>query len=207
MPDGTGHARQVATGHGHAHVLRLDDDDHTAGFRDPHQRVRHLGGEPLLHLRTPGVDIHQAGQLGRPGDLAVRGGDVTDVGDSLEGEQVVFAAGDQVDVLEQHHLVVAQAGHGGQVGLGFLPETGEYLLVGTGDTGRGVAQPLPVRILADGDQELVYGVLGSLAVELVDGPLGFSMVTGWVMGVPGSVEASWTGMRKRVGSSRPLRVR
>src|SRR5438477_427551 len=64
---------------GHAHVLRLDDDEHALRLEDPHERVRHLRREPLLHLRSPGVALHDPCHLRQPGDAAVLPGDVGDV--------------------------------------------------------------------------------------------------------------------------------
>ena len=60
--------------HRHAQVLGLDHDDHPARLELAHQRVGDLGGQPLLHLRAPGVDVDQPGQLGQAGDPAVAPG-------------------------------------------------------------------------------------------------------------------------------------
>src|SRR4051794_15618925 len=49
--------------HGHAQVLRLDHDDHTARIQGPHERIGHLRGQPLLHLWALGEDVDETGQL------------------------------------------------------------------------------------------------------------------------------------------------
>jgi len=150
-------------------VLALDHDDRAARFEDPHQRVRDLAGEPLLHLRTAGVDVDQPGQLGQAGDLAVDRRDVADVRDAPERHQVVLADRGQLDVLDQHHLVVAEVEGRGEDVLRLLPEAREYLLVRPGDPGRGLQQTLAVRVLAHREEQLADGVLGPLLVEGPDG--------------------------------------
>src|SRR5690606_23001476 len=105
-------------------------------------------------------------QLGQAGDAAVGAGDVADVGDADEREQVVLAGAGDLDVLDEHELVVGDVEGGAQVRLGVLREPGEELLVGARDAGRGLLEPLTVRVLPDGDQDLPHG---GLDAGLVDG--------------------------------------
>src|SRR5690606_12513924 len=74
-----GGARLADAPHRHAHVLGLDDHEHSAGVELLLDRVRDLGGEPLLHLGAPGVPVDQSGELRQPGDPAVGVRDVRDV--------------------------------------------------------------------------------------------------------------------------------
>ena len=55
------------------------------GLEDVHQRVRDLGGQPLLHLRAAGEHVDQPGELRQAGDPAVGARDVADVGHSVNG--------------------------------------------------------------------------------------------------------------------------
>jgi len=54
--DGTG-LRLLDATHGHAHVVAFGDHDHATRVDAFHQRVGHLLGEPLLHLRTACVQF------------------------------------------------------------------------------------------------------------------------------------------------------
>ena len=127
------------------------------GCEDPLQRVGDLGGQPLLDLRPLGVEVDQPGQLAQPGDPAVGAGDVADVGDAGERHQVVLAAAPDLDVLDQHELVVAEVEGRGQHLLGLLPQPGEHLRVRPRHPLRGVLQPVAVGVLADTDQDLPDG--------------------------------------------------
>ena len=60
--DGTG-LRLLDATHGHAHVVAFGDHDHATRVDAFHQRVGHLLGEPLLHLRTACVQFHQPCQF------------------------------------------------------------------------------------------------------------------------------------------------
>ena len=122
------------------------------GSRMLHQRVGDLRGQPLLHLRPTGEDVDQPGQLGQPGDAAVVDGDVADVRDAVERHQVVLAHRADLDVLDQHHLVVAEVERRGQDVLRLLPQAGEDLARRPGDPAGRLRRPVAVRVLADGDR-------------------------------------------------------
>ena len=92
--------------HRHAQVLGLDHDDHALRVQLADQRVGDLRGQPLLHLRAPGVEVDQPGELGQPGDPAVAARDVADVRDPVERQQVVLAQARDRDVADQDQLVV-----------------------------------------------------------------------------------------------------
>src|SRR6478609_6827393 len=147
-------ARLAHPPHGHAQVLGLDHHDHAARLQQADQGVRDLGGEPLLHLRSLGVDVDEPGELGEPGDLAVLARDVADVRHPGERHEVVLAHRPELDVADQHHLVVAEVEGRGQHVRGGLAQAGGQLLVGAGHPGRGVPEPLTVGVLPEGDQQL-----------------------------------------------------
>ena len=67
-------------------------------------RLRDLHGQPLLHLQPAREHVHEARDLGEADHLALR--DVGHVGLAEEGQQVVLAQAEDVDVLDDHHLVV-----------------------------------------------------------------------------------------------------
>src|SRR6266536_198271 len=151
--------------HGHAHVLAIQHRDHPARLEPLHQQVGDLGGEPLLHLRTAGEDVDKSRQLGQPGDPAVVAGDVADVRDAVERQQVMLAEAEDLDVAHQHQLVVVGDEGGGQH-LGRLdPQAGEELGIALRDPGRGTPESVPVGVLADRDQDLAYRVLDPLEVD------------------------------------------
>lgn len=63
-----------------------------------------LFGESLLHLQPSAVDLNNTGQLAQPQDLLA--GQITDGDFTVEGNQMVLAHGEHLDVLDQHHLIV-----------------------------------------------------------------------------------------------------
>ena len=76
--------------------------------------VGDLGGQPLLHLGAPGVDVDQPGQLGQAGHPPVLTGDVAQVRDTVERHQVVLAGAVDLDVAHQDELGVPDLERGGR---------------------------------------------------------------------------------------------
>ena len=83
------------------------------GFYDYHHALRFEGFlyavldllcEALLHLKTMAVDVHHAGYLAQSCDVSV--GDVCHVSLAIEWQHMVFAHREEVDVLDDDHLVV-----------------------------------------------------------------------------------------------------
>jgi hypothetical protein len=74
---------------------------------------------------------------------------------------MVLTGAEHRDVLDEDQLLVMLVEgllqHGVRIGI----EAGENLLVGPGDSGRRVAEPVAVRVLADRDQQLAYGCFGT----------------------------------------------
>ena len=90
------------TPHLHAHVAGFDDDHDSEGMQRLLDTLLDLKRHALLHLQTVGKDVHHAGYLRESGDIAVR--DVGYVGLAIERQHVVFAEGEEVDVLDDDHL-------------------------------------------------------------------------------------------------------
>ena len=66
--------------------------------------VFYLLGEPLLYLQAVAVDVDHACHFGESGDVAV--GDVGHMSLAVEGNHVVLAHREEVDVFDNDHLVV-----------------------------------------------------------------------------------------------------
>src|SRR5690606_30444622 len=157
-------ARLAHAAHRHAQVLALDDDDGPARLQVLHERVRDLGREALLDLRAPRVHLDEARELGQARDAPVDVGDVADVRDAVERHQVVLARRVHLDVLDEHHLLVPEVERRREDVGRLLAQAREDLAVGARHAGRGVAQALAVRVLADGDEQLAHGGLGAVLV-------------------------------------------
>ena len=89
----------------------LDDDGDAQRLEGVLDTVADLLGQALLDLQAAGVGLYHAGDLGEPGDAAVR--DVGDMGLADEREHVVLAQGEEFDVLHKDHLAVRLGEHGG----------------------------------------------------------------------------------------------
>ena len=127
--------------------------------------VGDLRGQALLDLRATGEDLDEPGELGQPGDPAVLARDVADVGDAVERHEVVLARAVELDVADDDELVVVDLEGRAEHVLGRHVEAGEDLGVGARDACRRVEQPLAIRVLADGQQQLPHG---SRSPRLVD---------------------------------------
>src|SRR5271168_1020643 len=92
------------TAHHHAEVLRFENHGDALRMNGVGDGVTDLRGEALLHLESAGEDVYEAGDLAESNDLPVR--DVGDVGFAKEGKQVMLAHGEELDVLDDDHLVV-----------------------------------------------------------------------------------------------------
>ncbi len=82
----------------------LDDHTHPAGPDDLLDGHGDLGGELLLDLQPARVHVHDAGDLRKTDHLAVR--QVGHVRLADEGQHVVLAERVELDILDDHHLVV-----------------------------------------------------------------------------------------------------
>ncbi len=101
----------------------------------------------------------------RPAILPSGRRDVADVRDPVERNEVVLAGRVHLDVLDQHHLVVAEVEGGLQHVLGLHRQAREDLRVGTRDPGRGLLEPVAVGVLPDREQDLAHRRLDAGQVD------------------------------------------
>src|SRR6478752_1771773 len=151
--------------HGHAEVLRLEDDDDALHVEVLDERVGDLRREPLMHLRAPGEDVDETRELGQSGDSPVLARDVADVRHPVEGHEVVLARAVELDVPHDDELLVVdlerRAEHVGRRHV----EAGVDLGERPGHPARGVEQALAVGVLTDGEEQLPDGRLGARLVD------------------------------------------
>ena len=125
----------------------LDDDSDAHRVEGLLDTVADLLGQALLDLQAAGVSLHHAGDLGKPGDAAVR--DVGDMGLADKREHVVLAQGEQFDVLDQDHLAVRLREYGGtDDGLAALLIALRQELPGLRHALGRLDEPLALRVLA-----------------------------------------------------------
>ena len=89
----------------HAHVLGLEHDADALGLELALEPARDLRRQPLLDLQGAGEQLDDPGQLREADDPLA--GQVADVGDADEGQQVVLAERVERDVPGDDELVVA----------------------------------------------------------------------------------------------------
>jgi hypothetical protein len=112
-------------------VFRLDHHADPFGGQVLLQPVGDLLGQALLNLQIPGEQLNDPGQLRQTEDAL--SGQVTDMGDAVEGQQVVLTQLLHRDALGKDQLVVALVvREGRQVEL----SRGEQLGEGAGDSPR-----------------------------------------------------------------------
>ena len=85
-------------------MLGLDDDHHAERVEGLLDALLDLEREALLNLEAVGEDVDHAGDLAQARDVAA--GDVGHVHLTEEGQDVVLAEGEEVDVLDDDHLLV-----------------------------------------------------------------------------------------------------
>ena len=93
--------------HRHAQVRRLHDDADAERPDFVAQRLGDLTGQSFLHLQAARKDLDQARDFAEPDDAALRY--VGDVTFSEKRQQVMLAEAIEVDVLDDHHLVIIDA--------------------------------------------------------------------------------------------------
>src|SRR5512132_3762510 len=93
----------------------------------------------------------------------------------MERHQMMLTDRIQLDVLDEHHLVMTEVEGGGEDFLRALPKACEHLMEGPRDALRCPAQALAVGVFAEGDEQLADGRLRSLAVVRPARPAGL----GW----------------------------
>ncbi len=148
-------------------MLGLNNHDNAPRFENVHHGVGNLTGHSLLYLRTPRVNIDQPGQLGQAGYLPTLIRNISDMSITKEGCQVMLAGGEHLDIPHQHHLVVIGIEHGGKHGGRLLAQAGELFGEGASDPARGVLKTVPLRVLANGVQDLKYRSLYPAEIDLI----------------------------------------
>lgn len=88
--------------HHHAEVRRLDDHADSERRQNIVKRVRNLGGEPLLDLKSSRKDFDNSGEFAETDDTSV--GDVRNVRSTEERQQVMLAEAVDVDIANDDHL-------------------------------------------------------------------------------------------------------
>src|SRR5207247_11073070 len=104
---GTGHGHGVGrlhAAHHHAEVTSLDDDGDALRVQFLLQALGNLHRQAFLHLQAPAKRFHEPGDLAESHHTLI--GDIGDVALTVEGQQVVFAETEEVDVAYYHDLVV-----------------------------------------------------------------------------------------------------
>ena len=92
------------TAHLHAHVFGLNDYHDALRLQRVVDAFHYLLGETLLHLQPVREDVDDTCYLAQSGDETVR--NVSHMHFSVERQHVVFAHREEVDVLDNDHLVV-----------------------------------------------------------------------------------------------------
>jgi hypothetical protein len=93
--------------HRHAEVRSLHDDADAERPDLVAQRLGDLTGQSFLHLQAARKDLDQARDFAEPNDTALRY--VGDMTFSEKRQQVMLAEAIEVDVLDDHHLVIIDA--------------------------------------------------------------------------------------------------
>ena len=104
-------------------------------------------------------------QLRQSGDPSFFAGDVADVRDTVKGNQVVLTQRVDLDVLDQHHLVVPEVERGGEHVCRRSCADRTTVSGTCGPLGQGVSRkPVAVGVFADRDQQLTDGCCGAVVV-------------------------------------------
>ena len=90
--------------HHHAKVLAFNLNANTLGTEFFVEGRGDLLGHPFLDLETLGKHVDQAGNLGEADDLFIR--DIRNVAATKEGQNVVFAEAEKLDVANEDHVLV-----------------------------------------------------------------------------------------------------
>jgi hypothetical protein len=99
-------------------------------------------------LGTSRGHVYYPCDLAEPGDPFL-GGDVSYMGLTEEGKQVVFTKGIDRYVLDDDHLIMVRRMKNGELFLVRTMKAGEYLLIHVGHPGWGFLEALTIRILSD----------------------------------------------------------
>src|SRR5882757_9143128 len=182
--EAAGEGRRTVLGNAayrHAGMLGLDHDRNATRLEDLVDRGRDLRGQMLLGLQAAGKDVGEACQLGEPDHPFDRR--IGDMRLAIERHHVVLALRRELDVADQHEIVVA-----GGLAEGAVEHLGRAQMIalikfveGLHHASRRVQQSLATGVLADiAEQRLYRGFrLGARRPRLV-GADGRGQKLGWV---------------------------
>ena len=90
--------------HDHAQMLSFDDNSNSFRADFVVYGIRDLHRKPLLHLKSASIHVDEPWNLAKADDFSV--GNVRDVTLAEERQDVMLAEAVEIDVLDDHHLVV-----------------------------------------------------------------------------------------------------
>lgn len=89
----------------HATMGGTDHDADALGLEVFNYGICDLNGRPLLNLEPTREDLDETSELGETNDFAIR--DISNVGVANDVGKMVFAFGDERDVVDNNHFVIA----------------------------------------------------------------------------------------------------
>lgn len=153
-------------------MAALHNDRDTLGLEDLHDRIRHLLRQALLDLQSARKQLRNARQLANANHCVA--GNVANVHLARERNQVVLAHGEDLDVLDDNHLVVALLENGP------VDNVAHVFLVALGQEEHRLGVPLgsgeetfAVRVFAEAFEEGADGALHLVETLLL---LGFRLL-------------------------------
>jgi len=156
-------------------VSGLDYDDDAPGIELLGDEVGNLVGHAFLHLGPLGDFLDDAGEFAESGYLSA--GEIADVGDSHEGEEVVLAHAVETDVADEDDFVVAFLEDAAEMVCRRGVKTGEEFRVHAGDPLGGFQKAVAVWVFTDGGEDLAYGAFDAREID-GGGRFGFGGVVG-----------------------------
>src|SRR6478735_4360639 len=90
--------------HDHAHVLRLEHHCHAQRFQGLVNTITDLDRQPFLYLQATSESVNYARNLREPDDVSV--GNIRDMRLAEKRQHMMFAQGVDLDILDDHHLLV-----------------------------------------------------------------------------------------------------
>jgi hypothetical protein len=118
-----------------------------------------------LDLESTGVALDQTRQLGQARDAAFGTGEVGDVRQSHERNEVMFTERREGNVANHHHLVVTGFEGHAKVFARVRLDAFEELDVHVGDAARGLEEPLAVGVFTNGVEQFAHECLHPLVID------------------------------------------
>ena len=128
-------------------MLGLYDHHHPLRLQRVVDALHDLFRQAFLYLQPMGVDVHDTGDFAQSRDVSVR--DVRHVRLAIEWQHVMLAHGEEVNVLDNDHLIVFFFKQRiGQYFVRILRIAACQYLHSFGNTHRGLLQSLSFRVLS-----------------------------------------------------------